>query len=120
MAAASPTTPLRPPVTLNTNKLPARAAPTPVIPFVSRDRPLPPPPPEAKVVTVRKDDYESLFYGLWERKSTVDHELSFTCGELLHVVDREYEQHGWLTAMSTSKQVGLVPKVFLTPAYAAC
>ncbi|XP_067931447.1 src kinase-associated phosphoprotein 2-like isoform X2 [Watersipora subatra] len=95
-----------------------RAIPQPPLPGEPANRPLPPPPPAQKTVTASSEDYENMFYGLWDCETRLDHELSFSSGDIIHIVDKEYENSGWWTGLLNGK-IGLVPKSFLTAAYAA-
>ena len=78
-------------------------------------RPLPPP-PDRPVISARYDDYENQFYALCDCEADLAHELSFKEGDILHVVQKDYEDKGWWTALLNSK-VGLVPVGYLTPAF---
>lgn len=69
-------------------------------------------------MVVHRNDYANMFYGLWDCQASKDHELAFKAGQIIHVVERKYEQSGWLTAVLDGK-VGLVPACYLTPAYTA-
>jgi len=56
---------------------------------IKEARPLPPPPPEpekAKVITVYNDDYSNMYYGQWDCEASEGHELSFSSGEIIHVI----------------------------------
>ena len=81
-------------------------------------RPLPPP-PDRPVISARYDDYENQFYALCDCEADLAHELSFKEGDILHVVQKDYEEKGWWTALLNSK-VGLVPVGYLTPAFQVC
>ena len=61
--------------------------------------------------------YESLYFGLWDCSADNDTELTFKRGDMIRVVGEEYESYNWLTCVMNEK-VGLVPKDYLTPAYA--
>ena len=115
-----------PPVVKSSPKPPVippgrRSMRQPPIPDEQSHRPLPPPPQapqEPKTIHVSSDDYENMYYGMWDCETTTSHELSFHSGDMIHVVDREHDSAGWWTGVMDGK-VGMVPKSFLTAAYAA-
>lgn len=83
---------------------------------LSYKRPLPTMPPTKRVLQISNKDYGNMYYGKWDCETTKPQELSFKAGDIIHVIEKKYEDRGWLTAILDGK-VGLVPKDFLTPAY---
>ena len=61
--------------------------------------------------------YESMYYGLWDCSAENETELTFKRGDVLQVIGLEYDSYSWLTC-ELNGQVGLVPKDYLSPAYA--
>ena len=97
-----------------------RNVPKPPIPDDHTGRPLPPPPQvqQPKTIHVTSDDYENMFYGLWDCDTSISHELAFSSGDIIHVVDKDHDGSGWWTGLLNGK-IGLVPKSYLSAAYAA-
>lgn len=95
-----------------------RPLPTITPPRSQPSRPLPPP-PDRPVISCRYDDYENQYYGVCDCDASLSHELSFKQGDIVHVVQKDYEDKGWWTALLDGK-VGLVPLSYLTPAYQVC
>lgn len=105
------------PAALPTPATPTTPTTTGLRSVVSRPLPAPPPAaPEQETISVRRDDYGNMYYGMWDCAASKEFELSFNSGEILHVISSKYEDRGWWTAVLNGK-VGLVPKNYLTPAY---
>lgn len=63
-----------------------------------------------------KSDYANYYQCLWDCQADEPDELSFQRGDLIYVVSKEYNIHGWWVG-ELSGAVGIVPKDFLHPAY---
>ncbi|KAJ8264666.1 hypothetical protein GJAV_G00152290 [Gymnothorax javanicus] len=61
-------------------------------------------------------DYASIYQGLWDCNADEPDELSFHRGDLIHVISKEYNIHGWWVG-ELNGSIGIVPKDFLQPAY---
>lgn len=61
-------------------------------------------------------DYASYYQGLWDCDAEEADELSFQRGDLIHVISKEYNIHGWWVG-ELNGSIGIVPKDFLQPAY---
>ncbi|XP_059140158.1 src kinase-associated phosphoprotein 2-like [Physella acuta] len=103
---------------------PTASGPVPP-PLPSRNVPLPPPPVEIQKpkltpalgkILQRSEDFENLFYGLWQCESSTPQELSFGRGEIIHIISRDLEKQNWWVGELGGK-IGLVPVSYLTPAY---
>ena len=75
-------------------------------------------PPQEKNQSENKPmhKFETLFYGLWDCKANTEHELEFSYGDTIEILERRYDTDGWWVGLLNGK-VGLVPKNFLTPVY---
>ncbi|MBN3305420.1 src kinase-associated phosphoprotein 1 [Amia ocellicauda] len=61
-------------------------------------------------------DYANYYQGLWDCEGEEPDELTFRRGDLIHIVSKEYNIHGWWVG-ELSGCIGIVPKDFLQPAY---
>ncbi|XP_034563617.1 src kinase-associated phosphoprotein 1 isoform X2 [Notolabrus celidotus] len=61
-------------------------------------------------------DYANYYQGLWDCKADEPDELDFHRGDLIYIVSKEYNIHGWWVG-ELNGTVGIVPKDFLHPAY---
>ncbi|KAJ7987569.1 hypothetical protein DPEC_G00327840 [Dallia pectoralis] len=61
-------------------------------------------------------DYANYYQGLWDCEPDEPDELQFQRGDLIYVVSKEYNIHGWWVG-ELNGTVGIVPKDFLQPAY---
>ncbi|XP_067686096.1 src kinase-associated phosphoprotein 2-like [Haliotis asinina] len=123
--------PVPPPMrSLNKPSMPLPDLPPPP-PSSKQDQPLPalpdlPPPRPTKPIPRPKlelsvnplEDYENMYYGKWDWKADSDEELSFKHGEIIHVVNREFDNKDWWVGRIDEKY-GLVPKHYLIRAYRA-
>ncbi|XP_055085410.1 src kinase-associated phosphoprotein 1 [Periophthalmus magnuspinnatus] len=64
----------------------------------------------------RSKDYANYFQGLWDCEADEPDELSFQRGDLIYILSKEYNIHGWWIG-ELNGSVGIVPKEFLHPAY---
>ncbi|XP_072313053.1 src kinase-associated phosphoprotein 1 [Eucyclogobius newberryi] len=64
----------------------------------------------------RSTDYPNYFQGLWDCEADEPDELSFQRGDLIYILSKEYNIHGWWVG-ELNGTVGIVPKEFLHPAY---
>ncbi|XP_046357589.1 src kinase-associated phosphoprotein 2-B-like isoform X2 [Haliotis rufescens] len=122
-----------PPPMRSKPSLPLPDLPPPPPPF-KQDQPLPalpclpdlPPPRPTKPIPRPKlelsinplEDYENMYYGKWDWKADSDEELSFKHGEIVHVINREFDNKDWWVGRIDEKY-GLVPKHYLIRAYKA-
>ncbi|GFO20366.1 src kinase-associated phosphoprotein 2 [Plakobranchus ocellatus] len=91
--------------------------PVPPIPSPGAKEPQPLCPQLDKSIShPRDEDFENLFYGAWACQGNSDSELTFSRGDLIHVISRDLEAHNWWVGELSGK-IGLVPKAFLIPAY---
>ncbi|KAM4525664.1 src kinase-associated phosphoprotein 1 isoform 1-T1 [Odontesthes bonariensis] len=61
-------------------------------------------------------DYANYYQGLWDCQADEPDELSFQRGDLIYIISKEYNIHGWWVG-EVNDTVGIVPKDFLQPAY---
>ncbi|XP_071368105.1 src kinase-associated phosphoprotein 1 [Centroberyx affinis] len=61
-------------------------------------------------------DYANYYQGLWDCEADEPDELAFQRGDLIYIVSKEYNIHGWWVG-ELKGTVGIVPKDFLHPAY---
>ncbi|XP_034049427.1 src kinase-associated phosphoprotein 1 [Thalassophryne amazonica] len=61
-------------------------------------------------------DYANYYQGLWDCDADEPDELAFQRGDLIYIVSKEYNIHGWWVG-ELNGTVGIVPKDFLHPAY---
>ncbi|KAL4659882.1 src kinase-associated phosphoprotein 1 isoform X3 [Arapaima gigas] len=61
-------------------------------------------------------DYASYYQGLWDCEADEPDELAFQRGDLIHIISKEYNIHGWWVG-KLNGNIGIVPKDFLQPAY---
>ncbi|XP_074520080.1 src kinase-associated phosphoprotein 1 [Halichoeres trimaculatus] len=61
-------------------------------------------------------DYANYYQGLWDCQADEPDELAFQRGDLIYIVSKEYNIHGWWVG-ELNGTVGIVPKDFLHPAY---
>ncbi|XP_046584538.1 src kinase-associated phosphoprotein 2-B-like isoform X2 [Haliotis rubra] len=133
--------PVPPPMrSMNKPSMPLPDLPPPPLPPSKQDQPLPalpdlppppalpdlPPPRPTKPIPRPKlelslnplEDYENMYYGKWDWKADSDEELSFKHGEMIHVINREFDNKDWWVGRIDEKY-GLVPKHYLIRAYRA-
>ncbi|XP_029383264.1 src kinase-associated phosphoprotein 1 [Echeneis naucrates] len=63
-----------------------------------------------------KPDYANYYQGLWDCVADEPDELAFQRGDLIYIISKEYNIHGWWVG-ELNGTVGIVPKDFLHPAY---
>ncbi|XP_060884668.1 src kinase-associated phosphoprotein 1 [Labrus mixtus] len=61
-------------------------------------------------------DYSNYYQGLWDCPADEPDELAFQRGDLIYIVSKEYNIHGWWVG-ELNGTMGIVPKDFLHPAY---
>ncbi|XP_053270254.1 src kinase-associated phosphoprotein 1 [Pleuronectes platessa] len=61
-------------------------------------------------------DYANYYQCLWDCQADEPDELGFERGDLIYVVSKEYNIHGWWVG-ELNGALGIVPKDFLHPAY---
>ncbi|XP_028286699.1 src kinase-associated phosphoprotein 1 isoform X2 [Parambassis ranga] len=61
-------------------------------------------------------DYANYYQGLWDCQADEPDELNFQRGDLIYIISKEYNIHGWWVG-ELNGTVGIVPKDFLHPAY---
>ncbi|XP_023196374.1 src kinase-associated phosphoprotein 1 isoform X2 [Xiphophorus maculatus] len=61
-------------------------------------------------------EYANYYQGLWDCQADETDELDFKRGDLIYVISKEYNIHGWWVG-ELNGTVGIVPKDFLQPAY---
>ncbi|XP_035000744.1 src kinase-associated phosphoprotein 1 [Hippoglossus stenolepis] len=61
-------------------------------------------------------DYANYYQCLWDCQADEPDELAFERGDLIYVVSKEYNIHGWWVG-ELNGAVGIIPKDFLHPAY---
>lgn len=61
-------------------------------------------------------DYANYYQGLWDCEADKPDELSFHRGDLIYILSKEYNIHGWWIG-ELEGAIGIVPKDFLHPAY---
>nr|XP_020460380.1 src kinase-associated phosphoprotein 1 isoform X1 [Monopterus albus]XP_020460381.1 src kinase-associated phosphoprotein 1 isoform X1 [Monopterus albus]XP_020460383.1 src kinase-associated phosphoprotein 1 isoform X1 [Monopterus albus] len=61
-------------------------------------------------------DYANYYQGIWECQTDEEDELAFQRGDLIYIISKEYNIHGWWVG-ELNGAVGIVPKDFLHPAY---
>ncbi|XP_078501679.1 src kinase-associated phosphoprotein 1 [Lissotriton helveticus] len=61
-------------------------------------------------------DYSSYYQGLWDCHGAYSDELSFQRGEIIRIVSKEYNIHGWWIG-ELHGQIGIVPRDYLMAAY---
>ncbi|XP_074475860.1 src kinase-associated phosphoprotein 1 [Sebastes fasciatus] len=61
-------------------------------------------------------DYANYYQGLWDCQADEPDELPFQRGDLIYIISKEYNIHGWWVG-ELNGTVGIVPKDFLHPAY---
>lgn len=67
-------------------------------------------------VEIKPDDYENIYYSLWDCAADDSTELAFKEGDLIRILNKEFDKQSWWIGMLDG-QIGLVPKTFLTNAY---
>ena len=78
--------------------------------------PLYPPLPPKQFIAGSELDYTCIYVAKWDNLNAKAPEMSYKRGELLQLVGKDYESHGWWT-MTNGKSVGIVPCVHLTAAF---
>ncbi|XP_067226331.1 src kinase-associated phosphoprotein 1 [Chanodichthys erythropterus] len=61
-------------------------------------------------------DYANYYQGLWDCEADGPDELAFQRGDLIYILSKEYNIHGWWVG-ERDGTIGIVPKEFLHPAY---
>ena len=61
--------------------------------------------------------YTCAFLCKWDFKGTKPQQVSASRGDILDLLNKDYDDFGWWTVQSTKGKVGLMPKKWLTPAY---
>uniref|UniRef100_A0A8C7XP33 Src kinase-associated phosphoprotein 1 n=1 Tax=Oryzias sinensis TaxID=183150 RepID=A0A8C7XP33_9TELE len=61
-------------------------------------------------------DFANYYQGLWDCQADEPDELDFQRGDLIYIISKEYNIHGWWVG-ELNGTVGIVPKDFLQPAY---
>ncbi|XP_056627938.1 src kinase-associated phosphoprotein 1 [Triplophysa dalaica] len=61
-------------------------------------------------------DYANYYQGLWDCEAEGPDELAFQRGDLIYILSKEYNIHGWWVG-ELDGDIGIVPKEFLHPAY---
>ncbi|KAK9530025.1 hypothetical protein VZT92_011561 [Zoarces viviparus] len=61
-------------------------------------------------------DYANFYQGLWDCQPDEPDELPFQRGDLIYIISKEYNIHGWWVG-ELNGTVGIVPKDFMHPAY---
>ncbi|XP_069093644.1 src kinase-associated phosphoprotein 1 isoform X1 [Pleurodeles waltl] len=61
-------------------------------------------------------DYSSYYQGLWDCHGAYTDELSFQRGDLIRILSKEYNNHGWWIG-ELHGEIGIVPKEYLMAAY---
>uniref|UniRef100_A0A8C9XLP6 Src kinase-associated phosphoprotein 1 n=1 Tax=Sander lucioperca TaxID=283035 RepID=A0A8C9XLP6_SANLU len=69
-----------------------------------------------EVLPASSSDYANYYQGLWDCQADESDELAFQRGDLIYIVSKEYNIHGWWIG-ELNGTVGIVPKDFLHPAY---
>ncbi|XP_049616137.1 src kinase-associated phosphoprotein 1 isoform X2 [Syngnathus scovelli] len=81
------------------------------------DEDFPDPPPDCLESTNKAElDFASYYQAVWDCQGDAPDELSFFRGDLIWILSKEYNIHGWWVGELNGK-VGIVPKDFLHPAY---
>ncbi|XP_069490719.1 src kinase-associated phosphoprotein 1 isoform X2 [Ambystoma mexicanum] len=63
-----------------------------------------------------EQDYSSYYQGLWDCRGDYSDELSFQRGDLIRILSKEYNAHGWWVG-ELRGEVGIVPRDYLMGAY---
>ncbi|CAN9508790.1 unnamed protein product [Ophioblennius macclurei] len=63
-----------------------------------------------------KSDFANYYQGLWDCQADEADELDFHRGDLIYIISKEYNIHGWWVG-ELNGAVGIVPKDYLQPAY---
>ncbi|CAC5403221.1 SKAP2 [Mytilus coruscus] len=63
-----------------------------------------------------EDDFENMYIGKWDCTGDNDKELSFKKGDIIYIINREFDDRSWWVGELNGK-FGLVPKNYLTEAY---
>ncbi|KAM4623823.1 src kinase-associated phosphoprotein 1 [Polymixia lowei] len=71
---------------------------------------------ERNTKAASSSDYSNYYQGLWKCDADEPDELSFNRGDLINIISKEYNIHGWWVG-ELNGTVGIVPKDFLHPAY---
>ncbi|KAG7506839.1 hypothetical protein JOB18_016916 [Solea senegalensis] len=71
---------------------------------------------DMKSKTAWSSDYANYYQGLWDCQADEPDELAFQRGDLIYIISKEYNIHGWWVG-ELNGTVGIVPKDFLHPAY---
>ncbi|XP_037547183.1 src kinase-associated phosphoprotein 1 [Nematolebias whitei] len=61
-------------------------------------------------------EYANYYQGLWDCQADEPDELDFKRGDLVYIISKEYNIHGWWVG-ELEGSIGIVPKDFLQPAY---
>ncbi|XP_041938475.1 src kinase-associated phosphoprotein 1 [Alosa sapidissima] len=61
-------------------------------------------------------EYANYYQGLWDCEADKPDELAFQRGDLIYILSKEYNIHGWWVG-ELGGNIGIVPKEYLHPAY---
>ncbi|XP_012669923.2 src kinase-associated phosphoprotein 1 [Clupea harengus] len=61
-------------------------------------------------------EYANYYQGLWDCEADKPDELAFQRGDLIYILSKEYNIHGWWVG-EMGGNIGIVPKEYLHPAY---
>nr|XP_057924430.1 src kinase-associated phosphoprotein 1 isoform X1 [Doryrhamphus excisus]XP_057924431.1 src kinase-associated phosphoprotein 1 isoform X1 [Doryrhamphus excisus]XP_057924432.1 src kinase-associated phosphoprotein 1 isoform X1 [Doryrhamphus excisus] len=75
-----------------------------------------PDPADEGTETANRTDFANYYQAVWDCRADQPDELSFVRGDLIFVLSKEYNIHGWWVG-ELNGTVGIVPKDFLHPAY---
>ncbi|XP_041829361.1 src kinase-associated phosphoprotein 1 isoform X2 [Melanotaenia boesemani] len=78
-----------------------------------------PDPPDESVENNKpawSSDYSNYYQCLWDCQADEPDELDFQRGDLIYIISKEYNIHGWWVG-ELNGIMGIVPKDFLQPAY---
>ncbi|XP_032903592.1 src kinase-associated phosphoprotein 2 isoform X1 [Amblyraja radiata] len=66
--------------------------------------------------TEKESDYVNYYQGLWDCSGDQADELSFKRGDVIYIINKEYNAFGWWIG-EMKGMIGLVPKVYLMEMY---
>ncbi|XP_029954708.1 src kinase-associated phosphoprotein 1 [Salarias fasciatus] len=73
-------------------------------------------PPDESAEKNTKSDFANYYQCLWDCQADEADELDFHRGDLIYIISKEYNIHGWWVG-ELNGAVGIVPKDYLHPAY---
>ncbi|CAH1774457.1 unnamed protein product [Owenia fusiformis] len=62
-------------------------------------------------------DFENVYMGLWDCKADGKDELEFKRGDLIYIMNKDYDDYSWWVGQLSCGKFGLVPADFLMQAY---